>query len=39
MHTGLIILELLGRFNKISIDVRHIAREYGITQDITSEDS
>jgi subfamily B ATP-binding cassette protein HlyB/CyaB len=36
--TGLIALELLGRFNKVPINIRHITREYGITQDISAEE-
>jgi subfamily B ATP-binding cassette protein HlyB/CyaB len=38
MQTGLIVLELLGRFNKTAIDTRNIVREYGLTDnEITPE--
>lgn len=39
MQTGLIALELLGKFNRIAIDVRTLVREYGITSaEITPEE-
>lgn len=39
MQTGLIVLELLGKLNRISIDTRNLAREYGISgAEVTPEE-
>lgn len=39
MQTGLIVLELLGKFNRIAIDTRTIVREYGISgAEVTPEE-